>query len=167
MQTEAELCATAAPWFYRLRVAQQRGAVARTSAPGHIRARRRTARHQRAIPRAVGGCLPKAEPSPATGSWGIMTPAPASLTPPGPPTKRSSPVDILRAATEGVGAFQSAHCAAINSCSYGFTAYFDAYLEQLPCPRSFYQCRDLLIRQLVLRLARPVVALDGPLRALL
>ena len=155
MRTEAELCATAAPLFYRLRVAQLRGAVARSSAPDHIRARRRTARHQRAMPRGGGGCLSKAGPSSATGSWVVTTPSPASLTPPGPPTTRSSPVDILCAATEGTGAFQATQRAAIKSCSAGFGSYLDAHLKQLPCT-------DTITFKELLPMPRPFSAPAGP-----
>ena len=123
-------CSAAATLFYGLRVARRRGSAAVCSpAPTHVRARRRTSRAARRAFRSAAGCSAgTAANSPLAAADDVTTPSP-----PGPAVRRSSPCDILRAASEGIGAFQAAQRAALKSCPFGFAAFLAAYTKQVPC----------------------------------
>ena len=92
-------CSTAAPLFYGLRVARRRGGAAVCSpAPDHVLARRRTSRAARRAFRSAAGCSAgTAANSPLAATDDVTTPSPQ-----GPAAGRSSPLDILRAASEGI-----------------------------------------------------------------
>ena len=136
----------AAPIFYEIRAARRRYAATRVPAPDHVRARRHTLRCSRRNTGARTSCT--------TAASTVVLDAPGvpdtlQLTPPGPTAPCFPSVDILSAASEGIGAFHAAQRAVLSSQPRGFASFLDCYLalatsssaitstELLPMPRPF------------------------------